>query len=192
MCRLLIRMGMKYFILFLFVIVFQGCFSTTYTVNRSNYQSKTNYIKQQKTPHIQNDSSSLYDIEEQTVKNAKKSNKKIAVYSGSIKGIVKSIVYDKSKKSWKYYIKGIDTSYGKLPYAKFYHDKKLAAKGDLVYVILDNSNLKNLFFIKKANIVPKKTKTYKKVTKRVNIEQKKYIGRKKMIFSVPTVENITF
>jgi len=183
---------MKYFILFLFVIVFQGCFSTVNTVNKSNYQSNTSHIKQQKNLHVQNERSSLYNIEVQTVKNEKNSNKKIAVYTGDIKGIIKSIVYDKSKKSWKYDVKGIDTSYGKLPYAKFYHDKKLAEMGDLVYIILDKSNLKNLFFIKKANIIPKKTKTYRKATKRVNIKQNKYVGRKKMKFGVPTVENITF
>jgi len=183
---------MKYFIPFLFVIIFQGCFSTIHTVNKSNYQSKTSHMKQQKTLHVQNKRSSLYDIEVQTVKNVKNSNKKIDVYTGSIKGIVKSIIYDKSKKSWKYDIKGIDTSYGKLPYAKFYHDKKLADMGDLVYIILDNSNLKNIFFIKKANIMPKKTKTYRKATKRVKIKQNKYVGRKKMKFGVPTVENITF
>lgn len=180
---------MKYFFLFLFIIIFQGCFSTINTLNKSNYQSKTGYIKQEKTLHIKNTGHGLYNIQAQTVKN---SNKKNALYSGSIKGIIKSIIYDKSKKSWKYDVKGIDTSYGKLPYARFYHDKKLANKGDLVYIILDNSNLKNLFFIKKANIIPKKTKTHRKLAKRVKLKKKKYVGRKKMKFGVPTVENITF
>ncbi len=86
----------------------------------------------------------------------------------------------------------MDTSYGKLPYAEFYHDKKLASKGDLVYIILDNSNLKNLFFIKKANRISKRNKTYKKVTQRTKMKHTKYIGRKKMELGVPTVENITF
>ena len=62
----------------------------------------------------------------------------------------------------------------------------------MVYIILDNSNLKNIFFIKKANRVSKKNKTYKKVTQRIKTKQRKYLGRKKMELGVPTVENITF
>ena len=183
---------MKYFILFLFIVIFQGCFSTVNTVNRSTYQGETSHIKQQKALHVQKKKSGLYDIETQTVKNEKNYSEKRAVYSGSIKGIIKSIVYDKSRKTWKYEIEGKDTSHGKLPYAQFYNDKKLAMKGDFVYVILDNSNLKNLFFIKKTNRISKRTKTYRKVTKKVKKKKNIYIGRKKLKLGVPTVENITF
>lgn len=183
---------MKYFFIFLVIIVFQGCFHSVNTVNQSNYQGKVSYQKQEKTMPGKNSSSGFYNIEVQTVKNAKKYNKKIGIYSGSIKGIIKSIKYVKSQKNWKYEVEGKDTSYGKLPYAEFYHDKKLAKKGDLVYIILDNSNLKNIFFIKKANRISKKNKTYKKVTQRIKTKQRKYLGRKKMELDVPTVENITF
>ena len=183
---------MKYFLIFLAVIVFQGCFYSVNTVNKSNYQGKVSYQKQEKTILEKNSSSGFYNIKIQTVKNTKKFNKKMGIYTGSIKGIIKSITHVRLQKNWKYEVEGIDTSYGKLPYAEFYHDKKLAKKGDLVYIILDNSNLKNLFFIKKANRISKKKRTYKRVAQRINTKQKKYLGKRKIELGVPTVENITF
>ncbi|MFK5880678.1 MAG: hypothetical protein QM482_00550 [Sulfurospirillum sp.] len=181
---------MKYIYLFCIVLFFQGCVFTANTINKTNYKS-TPVQKPQKIMPTQKDSSSLYDIEIQTVKKPQKINFFKTFYTGSIKGVIKSLTYDKKKKSWLYEIVGKDTSHGKLPYAKFYNDKKLANRGDFVYVILNNSVLKDIFFIKKAN------KNYKKLQK--TKISKKYLklhkqnkSRKSPDISLPTVENVTF
>jgi len=97
------------------------------------------------------------------------------------------------KHSWLYEVQGIDTSNQKLSYARFYHYKKLADEGDLVYIILDNSRLQNLFFIKKANKIKKqnkKTKSkqihHKKTTRKSNKR------RKPTKIGLPTVEHVDF
>ncbi len=45
----LIRTYMKYFLFFLFITIFQGCFSVINTVNKSDYKGKVSYQKQEKT-----------------------------------------------------------------------------------------------------------------------------------------------
>ncbi len=183
---------MKYFFLFFISIILQGCFSTLSTVNVSAPQNQIDHQKTKQVISKQKDNTGLYDIEVQTVKNNKISHKKTSLYTGSIKGVIRSIKYNKSKKAWIYEVDGLDMSNGKLPYAKFYDSKKLASKGDLVYIVLNNSNLKNLFFIKKANKISKRKKVYTRVYKQAKVKQRKYIGRRKMQLGVPTVENITF
>ncbi len=185
---------MKYISIFFIVLLFQGCVFTTITtnktVNRTSYKSVP-IQKSKKTMVVKKDSSSLYNIEIQTVKKPQKINFSKTFYTGSIKGIIKSLTYNKNKKQWLYEIVAKDTSNGKLPYAKFYNNKKLASLGDFVYVILDNSILKDIFFIKKANRVVKKTKKPTKQKKHIRLHEQDKI-RKNPGISVPTVENVTF
>ncbi|MDX1809553.1 MAG: hypothetical protein R3331_08445 [Sulfurospirillaceae bacterium] len=110
------------------------------------------------------------------------------IYSGSIKGIVKVIKYERSKKSWLYEISGVDTSNFKLPFAKFYYKKKLANHGDLVYVILKNSKLKNLFFINKTN----QARYYERKNNTADIVHKRNKSRIVHWISVPKVERVNF
>ena len=181
-----------YIYIFLILLFFQGCVTTTNTINRADYKPSLAVRAEKKSP-IQIDSSSMYDIEIQTVKKAKDINFSNTLYNGSIKGIISNLKFDKTKKLWIYEIRGVDISNAKLPYAKFYNSKKLANEGDFVYVILVNSKLKDLFFIKKGNKLSKKTKFAKK--RKVKKRKRVYmLGKRKISpkIGVPTVENVTF
>jgi len=180
----------NYIYIFLILLFFQGCVTTTNTVNRASYKVSP-VVKVEKKLSTQRDSSSMCDIEIQTVKKANDVNFSNTLYSGSIKGIISNLKFDKTKKIWLYEMKGVDISNSKLPYAKFYSSKKLANIGDFVYAILDDSKLKDLFFIKKANKIFKKPKF---VRKKAKLKRVYMLGKRKRSpkIGVPTVENVTF
>jgi hypothetical protein len=88
-------------------------------------------------------------------------------FNGIVKGIVKRVYF--SNGEWSYEIKGVDTSNGKLPYAKANSQKKMANIGDYIYAIIRNSQIQELYFIKKANLKRRtlQRKKIKKIKKRV-------------------------
>ncbi len=179
---------MQYIIFFIVMIFFQACTTPVKTINRHEYKV-VSVPKAQENISIQKDSSSLYNIEIQTVQKTKNKYSSNKIYTGSIKGIISKLYYSKNKKAWMYEIIGKDMSNAKLPYAEFYYSKKLASEGDFVYVILKDSNLKDLFFIKKANRISKKRKFAKRARK---IRKTDKLGRRSIVIGVPSVENITF
>jgi len=179
---------MQYIIFFIVMIFFQACTTPVKTINRHEYKVVAT-PKAQENISTQKDSSSLYNIEIQTVQKTKKRYSSNGRYTGSIKGIISKLQYVENKKTWLYEIVGKDMSNAKLPYAEFYYFKKLANEGDFVYVILKDSDLKDLFFIKKANKISKKRRFIKRTKKTRKIHK---LGRRNIILGVPEVENITF
>jgi hypothetical protein len=189
---------MKYLLSVFFIVFLQGCVSLNFNVNKPNKKKEkiypktinTNEIIQNKPDKKIQKKSDFLNIKTTNLSN----NQKKIIYSGSIKGIIQKLSYDKVKHSWLYEVQGIDTSNQKLPYARFYHYKKLANEGDLVYIILDNSNLKNLFFIKKTNKIKKQSKKSikPKKIKHKRITHKLDKRRKTAGISLPTVEHVDF
>jgi hypothetical protein len=188
------------YIYILFVLFFiQGCLLDTKTINTQNFNnpSSANFAPKDKAV-VQKDSTALYNIQIQTVKTSKNIHPSKSNYTGSIKGIIKTIKYDKNRAKWLYEVVGKDTSNAKLPYAKFYDSKKLANVGDYVYIVLNNSILRNLFFIKKANKITKRVKKSrknqktKKPKKTKSYQKRDSKMRKIPKISVPTVENVVF
>jgi len=182
---------MKYLLSVFFIVFFQGCALTNLSTSKTTSEEKT----YPQTIHVDKNFQAQpikHTQKAQTFVYVKQSNiiPKISIYSGSIKGVIQKLSYNKFKKSWLYEVQGIDESNGKLPYAKFYHHRKLANIGDLVYIILNNSQLQNLFFIKKANKI-KKSKKIKhfKIKKNRHKESKR---RKIPQIALPTVEHINF
>ncbi len=115
-------------------------------------------------------------------------NKKEIPLSGSIKGSV--VALKKSGLLWYYEVKSKDIKNNKLSYAKFTNTKKVANKGDFVYAIINNSRLKEIYLIKKANYGRKiAQKTLKK--KKQYISKKHTRTKKQQVLSVPTVESIS-
>ncbi len=164
---------MKYLLSIFFIVFFQGCALTSLTTSEATRAQETCPQTIHVNKNFQTNSTKVY---------TKKPNiaPRTSTYSGSIKGVIQKLSYDKLKKSWLYEVQGVDESNGKLPYAKFYHYKKLANRGDLVYIILNNSQLQNLFFIKKSNVITKPKKI-------------KHLKRRKIPpISLPTVEHVDF
>ncbi len=185
---------MRYIYIVLVLLIFQGCATKVVTVNKKNSSLSKNYAQAKQNPKTiskQEESSAFYHIESQTLKKEALLNAKNKIFTGSIRGRIQQLTYDKKRKSWLYVIISRDTANYKLPYARFYHGKKLANRGDLVYVILNNSILQDLFFIKKANRAQKNHKIYKKKKKRKK-RQFSEKGRVAPNISLPEVENITF
>ncbi len=174
---------MKYILSAFFIVFFQGCALTSLSTSKTTQEQKTYPQTIHVNKDFQTNSTQVY---------TKKSNitPRTSMYSGSIKGVIQKLSYDKLKKSWLYEVRGIDESHDKLPYAKFYHYKKLANRGDLVYIILNNSQLQNLFFIKKANKITKSKRI--KHLKIKKIRYKKSKRRKIPQISLPTVEHVDF
>ena len=107
--------------------------------------------------------------------------------SGFIKGHITSLKHNKG--IWIYKIKSIDVSNKKLPMVKFSDTKKLAKKGDLVYAIIKNGKLKELFLIGKGDLKVKKLeKMYKKIEKNKSKTYKR--TKKRQILGVPSSEKI--
>ena len=107
--------------------------------------------------------------------------------SGSIKGSITELTF--SEGFWNYEVKSTDTTNQKLSMAKFSHVKKVAKKGDFVYVIIENGKLKEIYLIKKANY---KTRTVKKNHKKKKQHKPNTFKRTKkyQVIGVPTVESI--
>jgi len=109
--------------------------------------------------------------------------------SGSIKGNITELSF--SNEIWSYVVKGSDTTNQKLSIAKFFHNERLAKKGDFIYAIIKNGKLKELFLLKKANFkkskkIKKNQKKSKKIKKRTYKKSKKH-----QIIGVPTEESIS-
>lgn len=157
------------FIIGLFVLsVFAGCTST----------KQENVTYEEYIP-------SLHVAKKKTVKVEKN-------YSdGIIKGHITKLVYKKGL--WNYEVRSNDTSNQKLSIAKFTDPKKVAKKGDLVYTIIKNGKLKELFLIEKGNYKHKKTaKKSRKVKKTKKVKKKIYKKtRKHHIIGLPTTESIS-
>lgn len=108
--------------------------------------------------------------------------------SGTIKGNITKLKY--TKKAWHYRVESTDTSNNKLSLADFSHTKKVASDGDLVYAIIKDGKLKEIFLIKKANYKKKKIK--QKHTKPKKSEVKTYKRTKKrQVLGVPSSEKIS-
>lgn len=184
-----------------FSVFFSGCSlsNRVATVNRSDMQQNRpkskplvkRVIQKQKKSETE---PSVYNkiVVKQTIK--KQARKLSSNYNGSIKGVITNLSYNKIKKLWLYEIEGRDTSNGKLPYAKFYHYKKLANLGDFVYVILRDSSLVELYFIKKANKIYKSKKNRKniKIKGVKKVIHKRDMSRKTPNIAVPEEEYISF
>ncbi len=114
--------------------------------------------------------------------------KKEAPITGSIKGTITKLTFSEGFRNYE--VKSRDTSNQKLSIAKFTHTKKVAKKGDFVYVIIENGKLKESYLIKKANY---KSKTVKKTHKKKKQYKPKTFKRTKkyQAIGVPTVESIS-
>lgn len=124
-------------------------------------------------------------VKEVAVKTAPK---QVMPTSGIIKGSISKLMH--SEGLWSYEVKSKDTSNQKLSHAKFTHPKKLASKGDLVYAIINDGKLKEIYLIKKANYKSKVTKKRYK-TKTVKNTKTDKRTKKHQRLSVPTVESIS-
>ena len=121
-------------------------------------------------------------------------------YSGSgyIKGIIEKAYFSTNKKSWIYYIKGLDFTNHKLKYAKVYATKKLAEVNDFVYAIIQDGAITSLYIyksaksyrIKKKRKIVKKSKQKRKIVKKVRKTPK--TRKREQILSAPEVEEVTF
>jgi len=160
----MIRVLIGFFIAF----VFAGCATT----------SKSNVIYEEYKP----------EKSVKQVPSKQRTIRKELPVNGSIKGNVTKLTF--SEGIWNYEVKSSDTSNQKLSIAKFTHTKKVAKKGDYVYVIIKNGKLKESYLIKKANY---KSKVVKKVyKKKKQYKPKTYKRTKKhQIIGTPTVESIT-
>ncbi len=185
----------NFYLIIIVIFLFQGCVTPNFTMNKTvkkekPFQSTVRVRQKTSVEKIQKRSKqnrNFIDIKTtQTIKIPK-----VLKFTGSIKGVIRKIKFDKKKKAWLYEIQATDVSNGKLPYAKFYHYKKLANKGDLVYIILNNSHLQNLFFIKRTNKIEKKVSYVKKI-KKIKKTHKKSKQRKVPDIGLPIVEHITF
>ena len=158
-------------------LFFIGCASTkTNKVSYEEYKpsKKIVYIKAPKKKEIYIDKKEKYKVKKTSL-------------NGSIKG--KIVKLTKVGKIWYYEVKSNDTSNNKLSFAKFSSRKKVAKKGDFVYVIIEADKLKEIYLIKKAN--------YKsKMVKKTHIKKKQYKPKaykrtkKHQSIGVPTVESI--
>ena len=122
---------------------------------------------------------------------AKKTVKEKNYSDGIVKGHIAELVYKKGL--WSYVVHSTDTANKKLSIAKFTDRKKVAKKGDLVYAIIKNGKLKELFLLEKGNYKHKKTaKRIKKVKKTKKVKKKMYKQtRKHHLIGVPTTESIS-
>jgi hypothetical protein len=155
-------MKLTSFILFCFL--FAGC-----SLNQ------TRYIPYEKTS---------YQVR-QTVQIKQKVPKE---YSGYIKGIVKNVFYDISRKVWIYEVLGSDISNAKLPYAKFVYEKKVFDKNDFIYARISDSTLKEYFFTKKSRL---KSHTVAS-PQSSSLKRKPNKHKRKVKIGVPTSEDISF
>ena len=183
---------MKYLLSIFFIVFFQGCAFTSLSTSEATRTQETYPQTIHVNKNFQTNSAQVYVKKSNGYIKQSKPNitPKTSIYSGSIKGVIQKLSYDKFKKSWLYEVQGVDESNGKLPYAKFYHYKKLANRGDLVYIILNNSQLQNLFFIKKGNKITKSKRI--KHLKIKKISYKKNKRRKIPQISLPAVEHVDF
>jgi len=183
------------------IIIFSGCQTSQNTLTLpKKYQNRT-----RDKSSLQNNQN--YTYTEQTAFYAPKikknillpTNKNLQFYgSGYIKGILKSIYYDKNKHKWIYYIKGTDLSNGKLNSAKVYAIKKSGHINDFVYAIIKDGYIKSIYIYKSS-----KNYTLKKKRKIIRKNKKKKIIHKiykkspktmhrKQIISAPKVQTVTF
>jgi len=185
---------MIYLLSVFFIVFLQGCISPNLSVNKPTTKQEKVYPQ---TIHVSKKiQKNRIFLNIKTTKVSKNPKKIINSNSitGSIKGIIEKLSFDKTKHSWLYEVKGTDMSHKKLSYARFYHHKKLANKGDLVYIILNNSNLQNLFFIRKSNKIKKLPISNKKI-KKIHYKkptQKQNKHRKTSSFGLPIVEHVDF
>jgi len=159
---------------FFIAFIFIGCTTTGQNpVVYEQYQPKVVHVKKQKnsTPIGKN----IY----------RKRVKKIA--NGTIKGNITNLVYIGG--AWIYTIKGVDRSNAKLAYAEFQSRKKYANQGDLVYAIIQNGLVKEIFLVKKANYKKKivKKTIFKKRMRKIAIHKR---TKKRQVLKVPTSEKI--
>ena len=110
----------------------------------------------------------------------KRTIKKELLSSGMIKGIV--IKAKRSRGLWHYEIRGDDTSNNKLQNAKFTSKRAVMSRGDFVYVVIENSTLKEVYLFKKANF---KNMVYGKIVKMKRV-------RKYQLLELPAEEFISF
>ena len=118
--------------------------------------------------------------------------------SGYIKGVVTKIVPDRH--GYIYYIKGLDTSNGKLSFAKAYGKRHLCKKGDLVYAVINNANITSLYLYKsaksfklKVNKINKKRNKIKQKSKQLKKSSKSPKTRQRVqVIDAPVPEKILF
>ncbi len=185
----IILQTIKFYLIIVVLFLFQGCVVSNFTNGKKTEPFQTTIHVKQQVPIEKSEKKGDSFINIKTTQTIKQPA--TSTYTGSIKGIIKKLEYKKSKKTWLYEVKAVSVSNGKLPYARFYHYKKLANRGDLVYIILNNSRLQNLFFIKKANTIKKET-SHKKRIKKPRQTSKQTKHRKVPDISLPTVEHINF
>ncbi|HIP30961.1 MAG TPA: hypothetical protein EYG93_09180 [Sulfurospirillum arcachonense] len=159
---------------FFIASVFVGC--TTTNKNNVIYEE---YKPEKSVKQVPN--------KQRTIKKVATIEKEVPT-NGSIKGNVTKLTF--SDGIWNYEVKSRDTSNQKLSIAKFTHRKKVAKKGDFVYVIIENGKLKESYLIKKANY---KSKRVKKTHKKKKQYKPKTFKRTKkyQVIGVPTVESIS-
>ncbi len=114
---------------------------------------------------------------------------------GYIKGIVKTIHYDRVKKRWIYTIQGTDTTNGKLSFAKAYSLKQSAKENDLVYAIIKHGYITSIYIYQtsKSYTLTKKRKlaNKQKRTKKYTIKTPKTKHRKQLL-PPPKTQTIIF
>lgn len=84
------------------------------------------------------------------------------IISHMIRGKIKTQFFEKNTKQWHYKLDVMDIASNSLKTFNFKYPKKLYDVGDLIYVIFDQNdkkNIKNLYLIKKAYKKQKTTKT---------------------------------
>lgn len=155
---------------FFIVLVFVGC--TTTNKSSVTYEKYKPHKSQKALP----------------IKEKQQVIKKELPINGAIRGNVTKLTF--SEGVWNYEVKSNDTTNQKLSIAKFTSSNQVAKKGDLVYAVIKNDRLKEIFLIKKANFKRKAAKKITKKTKKYNPKGHKRT-KKYQVLGVPTVESIS-
>lgn len=114
-----------------------------------------------------------------------------------IKGEMVMRNYNPMSKLWEYKVEAIDTANGKLSSAKFSSPKRIMYLGDIVYCIINDGKLQEIFLIGKAQkrVYPKKQSIFTPKVVAKKQQEKKSIksvgdGWKKQRIELPKVETI--
>lgn len=112
--------------------------------------------------------------------------------NGIAKGYVKALYLEGEKSLWVYEVAGTDTSNGKLPFIRFFSDKKIANLNDRIYVVVKDERLVEYFVLNTSKVI-KKAKVKEKIKEEVMKESthKRTKKRKTPWLEVPQSESIS-
>lgn len=166
---------MKIIIYGLWIILLGGC--ALQTTPQQMSQPEQTVVKSSPNDHL---------VYEQTVPAASQT------INGMIRGVIAQQEYQQEANVWRYAVKAIDVANDKLDVATFIHTKSIHDVGDLVYVIIKEGRLQEIYLIKKqyqkTDVVPLHVEKAPKVVQKKVAKRTK--ARKTPWIDVPKEEKI--